>query len=157
MQTDACHLSDASLCAHHASPQIMGKRVTASLEELHLEVVEAAKREHGVGSDAAGVRAALEEVATLRDELEEAEEEISQLKQRVEQRDQEFRLMSVVVPMALGMDREAVVKMLPGLEAEELPEIPETYGDMQQRQLKEPEGQPGALGRAKRWLVGSEN
>ena len=157
MQTDACHLSDASLCAHHASPQIMGKRVTASLEELHLEVVEAAKREHGVGSDAAGVRAALEEVATLRDELEEAEEEISQLKQRVEQRDQEFRLMSVVVPMALGMDREAVVKMLPGLEAEELPEIPETYRDMQQRQLKEPEGQPGALGRAKRWLVGSEN
>jgi len=135
----------------------MGKRVTASLEELHLEVVEAAKREHGVGSDAAGVRAALEEVATLRDELEEAEEEISQLKQRVEQRDQEFRLMSVVVPMALGMDREAVVKMLPGLEAEELPEIPETYRDMQQRQLKEPEGQPGALGRAKRWLVGSEN
>ena len=86
-----------------------------------------------------------------------AEEEISQLKQRVEQRDQEFRLMSVVVPMALGMEREAVVKMLPGLEAEELPEIPETYGDMQQRQLKEPEGQPGALGRAKRWLVGSEN
>ena len=135
----------------------MGKRVTASLEELHLEVVEAAKREHGVGSDAAGVRAALEEVATLRDELEEAEEEISQLKQRVEQRDQEFRLMSVVVPMALGMEREAVVKMLPGLEAEELPEIPETYRAMQQRQLKEPEGQPGALGRAKRWLVGSEN
>ena len=135
----------------------MGKRVTASLEELHLEVVEAAKREHGVGSDAAGVRAALEEVATLREELEEAEEEISQLKQRVEQRDQEFRLMSVVVPMALGMDREAVVKMLPGLEAEELPEIPETYRDMQQRQLKEPEGQPGALGRAKRWLVGSED
>jgi hypothetical protein len=135
----------------------MGKRVTASLEELHLEVVEAAKREHGVGSDAAGVRAALEEVATLREELEEAEEEISQLEQRVEQRDQEFRLMSVVVPMALGMDREAVVKMLPGLEAKELPEIPETYRDMQQRQLKEPEGQPGALGRAKRWLVGSEN
>jgi len=135
----------------------MGKRVTASLEELHLDVVEAAKREHGVGSDAAGVRAALEEVATLREELEEAEEEISQLKQRVEQRDQEFRLMSVVVPMALGMDREAVVKMLPGLEAEELPEIPETYRAMQQRQLKEPEGQPGALGRAKRWLVGSEN
>ena len=135
----------------------MGKRVTASLEELHLEVVEAAKREHGVGSDAAGVRAALEEVATLREELEEAEEEISQLKQRVEQRDQEFRLMSMVVPMALGMDREAVVKMLPGLEAQELPDIPETYRDMQQRQLKEPEGQPGALGRAKRWLVGSEN
>jgi len=38
--------------------RIMGKRVTASLEELHLEVVEAAKREHGKGSDAAGVRAA---------------------------------------------------------------------------------------------------
>jgi hypothetical protein len=135
--------------------QIMGKRVTASLEELHLEVVEAAKREHGVGSDAAGVRAALEEVATLREELEEAQEEISLLEQRVEQRDQEFRLMSVVVPMALGMDREAVVEMLPGLEAEDLPEVPETYQPIRQVQLKGPEHQPGALKRAKRWLVGS--
>jgi hypothetical protein len=102
------------------------------------------------------VRAALEEVATLREEVEEAQEEISLLEQRVEQRDQEFRLMSVVVPMALGMDREAVVEMLPGLEVEELPEVPETYQPIRQVKLKGPEHQPGALKRAKRWLMGSE-
>jgi hypothetical protein len=65
--------------------------------------------------------------------------------------------MSVVVPMALGMDRESVVEMLPGLEAEDLPEVPETYQPIRQVQLKGPEPQPGALKRAKRWLVGSEN
>jgi hypothetical protein len=132
----------------------MGTRVTATLEDLHLEVLEDLKQQHGLGSDAAGVRTALEEVGSLSDQLDDAHKQISQMQQRLEQRDREFRLMSVVVPMALGMDREAAVEMLPGLDADEIPELPETY--TMSRQGEQPsQSQPGALGRAKRWLVGS--
>jgi hypothetical protein len=134
----------------------MGTRVTATLEDLHLEVLEDLKQQHGLGSDAAGVRTALEEVGGLSDQLDDAHEQISQMEQRLEQRDREFRLMSVVVPMALGMDREAAVEMLPGMDADEIPELPETYQLNRQVNRKGQKKQPGALERAKRWLVGWE-
>jgi len=58
--------------------------------------------------------------------------------------------------MALGMDREAAVEMLPGMDADEIPELPETYQLNRQVNRKGQKKQPGALERAKRWLVGWE-
>jgi hypothetical protein len=150
----------------------MGSRVTATLEDLHTEVLESIKEQQGLSSDAAGVRQALAVVAELqarevptepaavaaeldavqdlRDDLEAAESDIERLESRLEDRDREFRMMSVLVPVALGIEQSQMAELLPGVDEDELPALPD-HSRIQQRQP-----QRGAIQRFSDWLLGAD-
>lgn len=146
----------------------MGDRVTATLEDLHQDVIDSIRDEQGLASDAAAVRRALamvakmqehgvdsdpgavaaelETVQDLREELDAAEGDVERLQARLEDRDREFRMMSVLVPVALGIEQSQMAEMMPGIEEDELPELPATV----QRERE----QRGAIQRFGDWLLG---
>jgi len=128
----------------------MGDRVTATLEDLHVDVLEEIKQKHGLGSDAAAVRQALELVDDLSDQLEETEDEVDRLQTRLEDRDREFRVMSLLVPVALGIDQDQMADMIPGMEDEDLPALPDRLDQNSQQQR-------GALKRFQVWLLGESD
>jgi hypothetical protein len=150
----------------------MATRVTATLEDLHTEVLESIKDQQGLSSDAAAVRKALATVAELhahevpaepaavaadldavqdlRDDLEAAESDMDRLQSRLEDRDREFRMMSVLVPVALGIDQGQMAQMLPGVDEDELPALPD-HSPVQQ-----PQPQRGAIQRFSDWLLGPD-
>jgi len=128
----------------------MGDRVTATLEDLHVDVIEEIKQKHGLGSDAAAVRQALELVDDLSDQLEETEDEVDRLQTRLEDRDREFRVMSLLVPVALGIDQDQMADMIPGMEDEDLPALPDRLDQNSQQQR-------GALKRFQVWLLGESD
>jgi len=146
----------------------MGTRVTATLEDLHTDVIAAIRDEQGLASDAAAVRTALAIVGQLqahgvpadptavaaeldgmqelRDDLDAAESDVERLQERLADRDREFRMMSVLVPVALGIEQSQMAQMLPDIDEDELPELPATMP--QQRD------QRGAIERFSDWLLG---
>jgi len=150
----------------------MATRVTATLEDLHTEVLESIKDQQGLSSDAAAVRKALATVAELhahevpaepaavaaeldavqdlRDDLEAAESDMERLESRLEDRDREFRMMSVLVPVALGIDQSQMAQMLPGVDEDELPALPD------HSQMQQPQPQRGAIQRFSDWLLGPD-